>query len=76
MDEELGFTSKASGGRARDPAAGHAPAAGRSLPRKTVRFTLDVDADLHSRMKVACAMRGEKMSDVLRTVLAKEFPPR
>lgn len=45
-------------------------------PRKMVRFTLDVDADLHSRMKVACAMKGEKMSDVLRTILAKEFPPR
>ena len=40
-----------------------------------VRFTLDVDAELHSRMKVACAMKGEKMSDVLRAVLAKEFPP-
>ncbi|TFF17197.1 hypothetical protein E3C22_24275 [Jiella endophytica] len=50
------------------------PEAPEEKPRKMVRFTLDVDAELHSRMKVACAMKGEKMSDVLRAVLMKEFP--
>ena len=44
------------------------------VPRKMVRFTLDVDAELHQRIKVACAMRGEKMSEVLRKVFEREFP--
>lgn len=43
-------------------------------PRQMVRFTLDVDADLHTRMKVKCAFEGKKMADVLRAVLEREFP--
>ncbi len=48
------------------------------LPEKkkpTVRFTLDVDTDLHIRMKIECVRQGKKMSDVLRAILAQEFPP-
>lgn len=62
-------------GRAPLKVVSEVPEAPEQKPRKMVRFTLDVDAELHSRMKVACAMKGEKMSDVLRAVLAKEFPP-
>jgi hypothetical protein len=42
--------------------------------KPTVRFTLDVDAELHTRMKVECARQGKMMSDVLRAILAREFP--
>jgi hypothetical protein len=42
--------------------------------KPTVRFTLDVDADLHVRMKIECVRRGKKMSDVLRAILEREFP--
>ena len=42
--------------------------------KPTVRFTLDVDADLHIRMKIECVRQGKKMSDVLRAILAREFP--
>lgn len=45
-----------------------------AAPRQMVRFTLDVDADLHTRMKVKCALEGKKMADVLRAVLEREFP--
>jgi hypothetical protein len=38
------------------------------------RFTIDVPADLHVRIKTRCASRGEKMADVLRALLAREFP--
>jgi len=38
------------------------------------RFTLDVPASLHRRIKVECTMRGEKMSDVLREMLEQAFP--
>ncbi len=48
------------------------PSPARKKP--TVRFTLDVDADLHIRMKIECVRRGKKMSDVLRAILEREFP--
>ena len=38
------------------------------------RFTIDVPASLHMRVKVACTQRGLKMADVLRDMLEKEFP--
>lgn len=44
-------------------------------PKRMVRFTLDVDADLHMRMKLECVRQGKAMADVLRAVLAREFPP-
>ena len=50
-------------------------AAGSPVEKKpTVRFTLDVDADLHTRMKIECARQGKMMSDVLRAILVREFP--
>lgn len=48
-----------------------APAAP-SEPMK--RFTIDVPESLHTRIKTQCAMRGQKMADVLRDLLEKEFP--
>ena len=38
------------------------------------RFTIDVTESLHKRIKAQCAMRGEKMADVIRVMLEKEFP--
>ncbi len=38
------------------------------------RFTIDVPESLHRRIKAQCAMRGEKMADVIRAMLDKEFP--
>lgn len=38
------------------------------------RFTIDVPADLHMRIKTQCAMKGTNMTDVLRTLLNREFP--
>ena len=42
--------------------------------KPTVRFTLDVDVDLHTRMKIDCVRQSKKMSDVLRVILEREFP--
>jgi hypothetical protein len=38
------------------------------------RLTIDVSERLHKRMKVQCGLRGEKMADVVRTLLEREFP--
>ncbi len=42
--------------------------------KPTVRFTLDVDTDLHTRMKIECVRQGKMMSEVLRLILEREFP--
>ena len=38
------------------------------------RLTIDVSESLHKRMKVQCALRGERMADVVRALLEREFP--
>ena len=40
----------------------------------TKRLTVDVPEDLHRRIKVDCARNGVQISDVVRDLLAKEFP--
>lgn len=37
------------------------------------RFTIDVPTSLHARIKVACAQRGTKMADEIRTLLERHF---
>jgi hypothetical protein len=39
------------------------------------RLTIDVPIDLHIRLKTGCAMRGEKIADVVRVLIEREFPP-
>lgn len=38
------------------------------------RFTIDVPASLHKRIKAQCAMRETPMADVIRDMLEQEFP--
>jgi hypothetical protein len=39
------------------------------------RLTIDIPASLHQRVKSQCALRGEKMADVVRDLLEKRFKP-
>lgn len=39
------------------------------------RLTIDVPPELHRRVKVRCAQRGQKMADAIRELLMREFPP-
>jgi predicted DNA binding CopG/RHH family protein len=48
------------------------PPAAPSEPMK--RFTIDVSEGLHKRIKMQCAARGQKMADVIRELLEREFP--
>jgi hypothetical protein len=45
-------------------------------PVRMKRFTLDVPADLHRRIKSECAREGLKMADVLREMLETRFPAK
>ena len=40
------------------------------------RFTIDVPASLHQRVKTGCAMQGLKMTEVMRGLLEERFPPK
>ena len=43
-------------------------------PTPTKRLTIDIPEELHRRVKSGCAMRGEKIADVVRRYLDEEFP--
>ncbi len=47
------------------------PAAAPIEPMK--RLTIDVPKSLHTRIKAACALRGSKMVDEIRTLLEREY---
>ncbi len=40
----------------------------------TTRFTIDIPASLHARIKSQCALRKIKMRDEIQELLEKHFP--
>lgn len=46
-----------------------------AAPGFTARLTIDVTPDLRGRIKVAAFRRGITVADMLRELLAREFPP-
>jgi hypothetical protein len=40
----------------------------------TKRLTIDIPLSLHQRVKSQCALRGEKMAEVVRVLLERHFP--
>ncbi len=42
----------------------------------TKRLTIDVSADLHRRIKMACVSQDRLMADVVREILEKAFPKK
>jgi hypothetical protein len=58
--------------RSARPIDKEAPAAAAGEPMK--RFSIDVPAELHTRVKTGCAQRGLKMADMLGELLEREFP--
>jgi hypothetical protein len=58
--------------RAAKPTDRERPATGERMKR----LTIDVSMSLHTRIKIGCAQRGQKMADMLRDLLEREFPPK
>jgi ParG protein len=57
--------------------SGQTPATKEVPPAKTggtKRLTLDLDEDLHRRIKVACSIRGSTMVEEITKLLDKAFP--
>lgn len=46
-----------------------------AAPGFTARLTIDVTPELRGRIKVAAFRRGITVADMLRELLAREFPP-
>ena len=40
------------------------------------RLTIEIPAQLHAQVKAACALRGVKMKDLVRTLLEQECAPK
>ena len=40
------------------------------------RLTIEIPAQLHAQVKAACALRGVKMKDLVRTLLEQECTPK
>ena len=40
------------------------------------RLTIEIPAQLHAQVKAACALRGVKMKDLVRTLLERECTPK
>ncbi|MEO9336742.1 hypothetical protein ABFT80_04825 [Mesorhizobium sp. SB112] len=59
-------------------AADRSPSAPSSAPSSssgyTARLTIDVTPDLRGRIKIAAFQRGVTVADMLREMLAREFP--
>jgi hypothetical protein len=51
-----------------------APAPAPEPKEKMSRFTIDVPESLHRRVKMQCAARGQKMANMMRDLLEREFP--
>ncbi|MGV1764084.1 ribbon-helix-helix protein [Rhizobium rhizogenes] len=53
------------------------PAAARAVDANafTARLTIDVTPDQRARIKIAAFQRGVTVADMLRELLAREFPP-
>ncbi|WP_404400557.1 hypothetical protein [Pelagibacterium halotolerans] len=51
------------------------PAKAGLADRNTARLTIDVTPELRGRIKVAAFRRGQTVADMLRALLAREFPP-
>ncbi|MGN7709689.1 hypothetical protein [Agrobacterium radiobacter] len=56
-----------------------APEAAPSLPSRaagfTARLTIDITPELRGRIKITAFERGSTVADMLRDLLAREFPP-
>ncbi|MBU2031541.1 MAG: hypothetical protein KKG69_01705 [Alphaproteobacteria bacterium] len=56
--------------------AADAPPARTEAPTAfTARLTIDITPELRGRIKVAAFRRGQTVTDMLRDLLAREFPP-
>lgn len=51
-----------------------APTRGADTALNTARLTIDVTPDMRGRIKIAAFRRGMTVADMLRDLLAREFP--
>ena len=70
-----GFASRPADPESWIKASDAPPARGADAAGFTARLTIDVTPDLRGRIKIAAFQRGQTVADMLRDLLAREFPP-
>jgi hypothetical protein len=56
-------------------AADTSPVRTAAVANFTARLTVDITPEMRGRIKVAAFRRGQTVTDMLRDLLAREFPP-
>lgn len=70
-----GFASRPTDPELWIKAADTPSARGDAAANFTARLTVDITPELRGRIKVAAFRRGQTVTDMLRDLLAREFPP-
>lgn len=70
-----GFASRPTDPESWIKAADARPARIDAAANFTARLTIDITPELRGRIKVAAFRRGQTVTDMLRELLAREFPP-
>lgn len=73
--ERRGFAARPTNADAWIKAADAPATRGAGAEAFTARLTIDVTPELRARIKIAAFRRGVTVSDMLRELLAREFPP-
>ena len=77
MNKKVNFGARPSAGKPADPdrwVQERAPEPATEKPPMK-RLTIDLPAELHARLKAECAIRGVKMADEIRSILADRLTP-
>ena len=73
--ERRGFAARPTNADAWIKAADAPATRGADVEAFTARMTIDVTPELRGRIKIAAFRRGVTVADMLRELLAREFPP-
>jgi len=75
MSKKIAFLPKPGGGAATAQQSPDEWVKSRATGKEALkRFTFDIPADLHARIKMDCAKRGTHMADEIRALLEKNWP--
>jgi hypothetical protein len=73
--QKRGFTARPADPERWVKASDPRPARNGDAAAFTARLTIDVTPDLRGQIKIAAFQRGVTVADMLRELLAREFPP-
>lgn len=73
--QKRGFTARPADPESWVKASDPRPARNGDAAPLTARLTIDITPDMRGQIKIAAFQRGVTVADMLRELLAREFPP-